>query len=1052
MSIIVNWKRSNKLQGGAALAPTDTGTITGVPVLEDGELAINSNASDPCLWLRKADNTLAKFRPTAGLTMVDTEADLPVIGPSLHDGDAFVVRKGGDGLSREDRLVVFDAKAAGGAGGWNWDVTPKTWLRDLARTPEVASTGVGRVNLQRGDFSVLLQANHESLSVYTGSQWQEIFGWDTLELRKPTLKWAGRFSDLPVPKLGKPIADGQSYMVEFDLGGQPLDRMVVWRETQKEVPAGGTNPTRELGKLRADSEPPSTAYSRLADLGDPANPDPTVQAQFAGWVWGYWIWEGADYAVQPADFGGAGRFLNGTVLHAGDKVGVANTAAAGQAPTYGWRLGASFDTEVLRFFGAAPAVGTVQKGVWHVVEPTHWVHGLAATTDNTTDAKDGDLTFVTEKDKEVIKVFSGGAWIEIPTTSTEFVRKMIASLSLFEGTTHEDSTTIAGAVPLSALPDLTSSDPLVQAANFQKVGHYWIYVGPDYTVPAVPPASAPTGGTGTTGRTLPGAASVPVALRQDLNGAVLRSGEWILIANRGGDGAPGNPAPDLHYVHVPSDLLTYSRAIDLFGHRNWQPGNWEQGSLVVFNGSLWRAANAVLAADAAPTETGSIAQVIDVTVDAAISAASTAGEVFALTIDGTAARYTTLVAAESQDAIRNGLLAAVQAIPQITNTIKVEATAIAGQLRLSARQPGVPFVVTVSANLNEAVATANVTASPWVKVPINGGLRFVPAETDLPVSAKREELFYVLSHSGNNGQGALTYYDSGAGRWQLLGGGAGVPLNLTGGDLIYPDVLLWDGAATSTKPAGRVVNDLLLNSSQRTLESWDGNRWVLRLDDQVLANLTVNAANSGHFPYFDSTGLLAVSTKDFNGSVKDVLESEVPKVFPQISTPASDAADSSGSVASFNWRSAATGVRNIWTFYAKTEIEPLLYVNTASADGTRKHIYAQGQMAVGSIGLFRFNRDENATKATYYYKSIGYGNSDNNVHPDSVFSIETFWYKLAAKDVQVMEYTMRFFRKAGNDQCVIWGRFWGENANADPITGYAINCDAYHTLAEVHIY
>jgi len=105
VSLIVNWRGTAALQGGGAKAPTDDGTVTGsVKALDaDGrehlevrELAINYSAEDPCIWLRKADDTLAKFRPTAGVQVVNRAADLPVPGStaaqSLKSGDTYLVR------------------------------------------------------------------------------------------------------------------------------------------------------------------------------------------------------------------------------------------------------------------------------------------------------------------------------------------------------------------------------------------------------------------------------------------------------------------------------------------------------------------------------------------------------------------------------------------------------------------------------------------------------------------------------------------------------------------------------------------------------------------------------------------------------------------------------------------------------------------------------------------------------------------------------------------------------------------------------------------------
>jgi hypothetical protein len=79
VSIIFNWRGSDQLKNGTALAPTSDGTETGDPAalddsgrecLEIRELALNYSVDDPCIWLRKADNTLAKFTPGGASVVV----------------------------------------------------------------------------------------------------------------------------------------------------------------------------------------------------------------------------------------------------------------------------------------------------------------------------------------------------------------------------------------------------------------------------------------------------------------------------------------------------------------------------------------------------------------------------------------------------------------------------------------------------------------------------------------------------------------------------------------------------------------------------------------------------------------------------------------------------------------------------------------------------------------------------------------------------------------------------------------------------------------------
>ena len=92
-------------------------------------------------------------------------------------------------------------------------------------------------------------------------------------------------------------------------------------------------------------------------------------------------------------------------------------------------------------------------------------------------------------------------------------------------------------------------------------------------------------------------------LSRDLAGAIFNPGDWVQIANRGGDGsnigANGGPI-DLRWVTVGGDLLAKSRADRLFGLQAWVAGGWEQGSLTVYGGDVYRATGPVTASDGPP--------------------------------------------------------------------------------------------------------------------------------------------------------------------------------------------------------------------------------------------------------------------------------------------------------------------------------------------------------------------------------------------------------------------------------------------------------------------
>jgi len=699
--LIVNWRGTDALVGGSAKAPTDDGLLTGKPDALDGagreflelrELAVNYSTEDPCIWLRKKDNTLAKFRPTAGVRVVDKVTDLPVPGTpqakALKSGDAFLVRFAPDGTTGENRLVVWDEQIntpgpmVGGAattiqGGWNWAVEPRTFIKQLAASADVATTGAAGHKLVEGDLQLTIEPGVEELKVFVKGAWVTVFSWQRLRDNFPINHWAARAVNLPVPVVGRPITDGSTYMVQLDLDGQSLDRMMVWRELTAETTAAG-------------------------------------------------------------------------------------------------------------------GVKVPQTGEWHVVDQTTWVKSLNSDRDNTTDAKGGDLTVTLEKDKESIKVFDAkaGAWVTVPATDSETVRRWIASLSLFQGTVVEGGAALPGAIDFDALPDL--SNPKLDSLKALSA-HYWIFVG----------------ASGTTINS-----TDPNGLGRDVNGARLNPGDWIMISNRSTDPA----VVDAHWVTVSGDLLSATRARALYSHETWRPGSYEAGTVIVHNKSLWRALSAVTVSDGEPVDGVNVAQVD--TIDLTVAAGLAAGADFTIRVDGHAATYITQVVGESAAVITAKLITALNTEPLITALVKVEAGMVTGgvvnpanaQIKLTALTAGVPFTVTVSrTELAITHVKANVTVSPWVKLDLAAGVRWVPtdAERDAITNSPRQDIIYVLSSAEARGNGALYYYDSANTKWMPFGG-AGIPLKLTGGHQLLSvgcpigSMMMWPSAVA---PAGWLLCD-----------------------------------------------------------------------------------------------------------------------------------------------------------------------------------------------------------------------------------------------------
>ena len=214
-----------------------------------------------------------------------------------------------------------------------------------------------------------------------------------------------------------------------------------------------------------------------------------------------------------------------------------------------------------------PATPGLPAGGWRWLNREIWDKGQRSDADQATDQRPGDLQVTRERDHQELKAWNAvsGQWDTI--YSRDQINAAIAALSLFEGTVNEVGGGAIGAVEFDQLPDLAA---MSTADDLSLTSHYWTYIGsPNYVVTAATPN-----------------------IGADLDGAILNPGDWIQISNQGGDGSgqgANGGAPDLAWVTIGGDLLAKARADRLFGLQPWTAGGWEQGSLVVYQGDVYRA-------------------------------------------------------------------------------------------------------------------------------------------------------------------------------------------------------------------------------------------------------------------------------------------------------------------------------------------------------------------------------------------------------------------------------------------------------------------------------
>jgi hypothetical protein len=429
-----------------------------------------------------------------------------------------------------------------------------------------------------------------------------------------------------------------------------------------------------------------------------------------------------------------------------------------------------------------PPLTAVTPGEWIPIEPHVWIKRLRTDPNQPTDQQHGDFQVTTENLHKELKVYDANsrAWIDVFTEDA--IKGWIAALSLFEGTVQEVGGTAIGAIELSAMPDLVA----MSAANdLTMTSHYWTWMGsPGYQIKVNDPN-----------------------IGVDLNGGVLNPGDWLQIANLGGDGSgvgANGGAPDLHWVTVGGDLLAKSRADLLYGLQAWTAGGWEQGALVVYQGDVYRASRGIVASDPAPG-LGKLVSIVyggtpDVTVATpagmpALDATHPTGYSVAL---GTAITFGATGPFANRSA-NIGDTFFYLGDPTLTGTTA------------DGREVDGGWVWMPSGMVPTTNFDVQMKGGAWTPVEISGGLKVVTDDQALPPVAPAGQVHLVLMSSQAGGKQALFSFDPAANQWVQLGGGGqpidfslrkqvvslGVPVGTVitfAGRFVPPGYLLCDGS------------------------------------------------------------------------------------------------------------------------------------------------------------------------------------------------------------------------------------------------------------------
>ena len=359
------------------------------------------------------------------------------------------------------------------------------------------------------------------------------------------VKFAARVGNLPSPTdpdpTKRPLA-GQPYLVKLDLNGQPMDRIAVWDSTG---PATGGVAAVDVVEPAADA----AVITAAAGTSDPGN---------------LFDVNGGTGAVLDL-LANADGSITATVTAPGTGYAIGDTLSL-PAASLAWPGMTGVTTITVISLTGASATGG-----WRFVDPQIWLKAQRSLADPPPGAMPGDLVAVTEKDHEQLKVYDqSGAWLTL--FDVDSIKGWISSLNLFQGTVQETGGTTIGTIQMNALPDIT-----VAATGAQHASQYWVWTGKaGYVIKAADPKG----------------------IGADLATVIMQVGDWLQVSSKAGTN-PGDPLT-YHWSHIGGDLLARSRADSLFGLNPWAAGNYEKGSLVVYQGAIYRATGAVAPTDTAP--------------------------------------------------------------------------------------------------------------------------------------------------------------------------------------------------------------------------------------------------------------------------------------------------------------------------------------------------------------------------------------------------------------------------------------------------------------------
>jgi len=224
-------------------------------------------------------------------------------------------------------------------------------------------------------------------------------------------------------------------------------------------------------------------------------------------------------------------------------------------------------------------VWDIPTAAYVVISRHIFLRELLGDVQKTVDKEVGNMDVVLEQGNREINMYDGANWRNV--FSEKEVRAWIASASKFEGvaaeTGHTQGSGVAEFTDLAGMMANLTEDELLAF-----VGHYYTWNGTDgYQVTATD-------------------------LGGHLLGAVMNTGDWLQLANAGGDVTdPNDPLyatdkPDFQIVHIQGDNLTKQRADGLYSFEPWADGSYEAGSIITLKGIVYKSTANIIAGDESP--------------------------------------------------------------------------------------------------------------------------------------------------------------------------------------------------------------------------------------------------------------------------------------------------------------------------------------------------------------------------------------------------------------------------------------------------------------------